>query len=62
MFTVEYRNRVQEFVLQLAAADPRMVAGAVVGSLALTAGDRWSDLDLTFAVADAHPLGAVLED
>ena len=37
MFTVEYRNRVQEFVLQLAAADPRVVAGAVVGSLA-TAG------------------------
>ena len=49
-------------MLQLAAADPRVVAGAVVASLALTAGDRWSDLDLTFAVADEHPLGAVLED
>jgi hypothetical protein len=62
----------------MAAADQRVVAGAVVGSLAggdrggggggggaslaLEEGDRWSDLDLTFAVADGVPVPDVLED
>src|SRR5207247_7380815 len=36
--------------------------GAVVGSLALSDGDRWSDLDLTFAVADNLSMYDVLED
>ena len=39
-----------------------MVAGAAVGSLAVDAGDRFSDLDLTFAVADHVPLADVLDD
>ncbi len=39
----------------------RVVAGAAVGSLALNQGDRWSDLDLTFAVADDIPVAKVLE-
>ena len=62
MFSVSDRNRVREYVLQLAESDARVVAGAVVGSLALEEGDRWSDLDLTFAVADEVPLLTVLED
>jgi len=62
MFNIDYRNRVRERVLQLAGSDPRIVAGAVVGSLALSDGDRWSDLDLTFAVADGQPLQAVLQE
>ena len=52
MFTVEERDRAREYVLEKAKADPRVVAGAEVGSLALGGGDRWSDLDLTFAVRD----------
>jgi hypothetical protein len=39
-----------------------VVAGAVVGSLAHQPGDRWSDLDLTFAVADSVHPHDVLED
>jgi hypothetical protein len=62
MFTVKDRERVRERVLELAAGDARVVASAVVGSLALAEGDRWSDLDLTFAVADNFPLGEVLAD
>jgi hypothetical protein len=62
MFSVSYRDRVRDEVLALAASDPRVVAGAVVGSLALAEGDRWSDLDLTFAVADGVPLEGVLDD
>jgi hypothetical protein len=61
MFTIEDRDRVREFVLQLARDDGRVVAGAVVGSLALGPGDRWSDLDLTFAVADEFSQLDVLE-
>jgi len=49
-------------VLGLAEADPRVVAAAVVGGLAAGAGDRWSDLDLTFAVDDAVPVDDVLGD
>jgi hypothetical protein len=49
-------------VLELASSDARVVAGAVVGSLAHGDGDRWSDLDLTFAVADGVPVIDVLDD
>jgi hypothetical protein len=62
MFRVEDRNRVHNRVLELAASDARVVAGAVVGSLAFHAGDRWSDLDLTFAVVDDVPVLGVLDD
>jgi hypothetical protein len=62
VFTVEERDRVREHVLELAAADPRVVAGAAVGSLATGGGDRWSDLDLTFGVEDGVEMTAVLED
>jgi hypothetical protein len=62
VFSVDDRQRAHERVLALAEDDARVVAGAVVGSLALTDGDPWSDLDLTFAVADGVPVGEVLED
>lgn len=62
LFTVEERERVHHLVLEMASADPRVVAGAVVGSLANGPGDRWSDLDLTFAVANEVPIRDVLDD
>lgn len=62
MFSVSYRDHVRDHVLQLAASDSRVVAGAIVGSLALSEGDRWSDLDLTFAVADEFSMHDVLEE
>ncbi|HZO91001.1 MAG TPA: hypothetical protein VFB38_21935 [Chthonomonadaceae bacterium] len=62
MFTGSDRDRIRDRVLELAAADARIVAGAIVGSLALNEGDRWSDLDLTFAVEDEWPVQDVLED
>ena len=62
MFSIQDRNRVREHILHLAASDARVVAGAVVGSLALGDGDRWSDLDLTFAVSDDASVFEVLED
>ena len=62
MFTVEQREAFRERVLRLAEEDERVVAAAVVGSLAFGGGDRFSDLDLTFAVTDGVPVGDVLDD
>lgn len=62
MFSIAERERLHDRVLDLAATDARVVAGAVVGSLAKAPGDRYSDLDLTFAVADGQPLEDVLAD
>jgi hypothetical protein len=62
MYSVEDRDAVRERVLEVAATDPRVVAAAAIGSLALGGGDRWSDLDLTFAVADEVPVAEVLSD
>src|SRR5690242_15053305 len=62
MFSIEGRDRVRDRMLNLASSDPRVVAGAVVGSLALHEGDRWSDLDLAFAVVDDVPVLDILRD
>jgi hypothetical protein len=62
VFTVEQRDALREHVLALAEQDERVVAGAAIGSLALGAGDRFSDLDLTFAVADEVSIADVLAD
>ena len=62
MFTVEQRDALRERVLRLAAEDERVIAGAIVGSLALGGGDRFSDLDLTFGITDRVPVADVLSD
>src|SRR5256886_13362500 len=49
-------------MLQLAEEDERVVAGAAVGSFAVGTGDRFSDLDLTFGIADGVPVAHVLDD
>ncbi len=62
MFSVAYRQQVSCRVLEWAESDQRVVAGATIGSLAHGPGDRWSDLDLTFAVSDDAKIAEVLED
>ena len=62
MFSVAYRQQVSRCVLEWAESDQRVVAGATVGSLAHGPGDRWSDLDLTFAIGDDAAIAQVLED
>jgi hypothetical protein len=62
VFTVEQRDALHARVLQLAEEDERVVAGAAVGSLAVGSGDRFSDLDLTFGIADGTPVAQVLDD
>ena len=60
MFTVEQRDAVREYLLRLAEADEHVVAGAAVGSLTVDGGDRFSDLDLSFGIADHVPVAEVL--
>jgi len=55
MFTVAERGDCIERMVGFAQADTRIVAGAMVGSLATGGGDRFSDVDLTFAVTDEVP-------
>ena len=62
MFTIAERDRVHDRILALAESDPRLVSGAILGSLALDRGDRWSDLDLSFAVSDDATVDEVLAD
>jgi hypothetical protein len=62
MFTVEQRDALSERVLRLAEEDERVVAGAAVGSLAVDGGDRFSDVDLTFGIADHVQVVDVLDD
>jgi hypothetical protein len=62
LFAVEQRDALRERVLRLAEEDPRVVAGAAVGSLAVDAGDRFSDLDQAFGIADEAPVAGVLDD
>src|SRR4029077_2089395 len=47
-------------LLALARADERLTGGAVTGSAAVGAEDRWSDIDLGFGVADAAAIPEVL--
>jgi hypothetical protein len=44
----------------MARADHRLVAGALIGSTTAGGGDRWSDLDLTFGIADNASVQDVL--
>jgi hypothetical protein len=62
LFTPEQRDRLRSRVLALAADDERIVAGAAVGSLASGSGDRFSDLDLTFGIAQGVSVKDVLDD
>jgi hypothetical protein len=62
MFTVAQRDDLRAYLLRLGEQDERVVAGAAVGSLVLDGGDRFSDLDLTFAVAQDAAVHEVLDD
>jgi hypothetical protein len=62
VFTVEARDALRDRLLRIAEQDDRVAAGAAVGSLAVGGGDRFSDLDLTFGIADHVPVADVLQD
>src|SRR5437870_12840342 len=60
MFTAEQRDHVRQRVLALAQSDPRVIAGALTGSMAFGGGDRWSDIDVAFGMAAGITPEAIL--
>jgi len=62
LFTPEQRARLRGELLEYAARDLRISGGAITGSAAAGAEDRWSDIDLAFGVRDAAELANVLND
>jgi len=61
MFTPDERTRLRGELLEHAARDPRILSGAITGSAAEGREDRWSDIDLAFAI-DSDTLQVVLSD
>jgi hypothetical protein len=61
LFTVEERDRVRDRLVEMARADPRVVACALIGSDARGEVDRWSDVDLTFGIATGTSVAEVVE-
>ncbi|MGC9670576.1 hypothetical protein ACNTMW_29030 [Planosporangium sp. 12N6] len=59
MFATEERDRIRAHLLDQARADPAVVGAAIIGSHAADRSDRWSDIDVTFAIEG--DLDAVLE-
>lgn len=59
MFDADMREDLRARLIEKARADPHIVAAAAVGGSAVGS-DRWSDLDLTFGVADRVPVEDVL--
>jgi hypothetical protein len=62
VFTVEERNRVRDRMIEMGRADRRVVAAAVIGSSTGGGGDRWSDIDLGFGLAESITVTDVLTD
>jgi hypothetical protein len=62
MFSVEERERLAHDLVEMARADVRILGAAQVGSLTLSAGDRWSDLDLTFGLMPGYAVDEVLRE
>lgn len=62
MFTTNQRDHVRQYVLEMAQSDPRVTGGAIIGSLAAGAEDRWSDIDITFGIASGNAIETVIDD
>ena len=52
MFTAESREQLRAQLIDAAERDPNVVAAATIGSAALGATDRWSDIDLALCIVD----------
>jgi hypothetical protein len=62
MFTPDDRNRLRDLLIAAARADARITSAALTGSGALETEDRWSDIDLAFAVAGESNFSEVVTE
>lgn len=61
-FTPEQRTQLRAELLDRARGDNRIAAGAITGSGAMGREDRWSDIDLAFALKDSAETGKILSE
>lgn len=62
MFTIEQRDHLRDYILDIAMSDPRVTGGALTGSMAVGAVDERSDVDVAFGIVEGTSLAAVLDD
>lgn len=62
VFTPADRDELRDVLVSAAHADPHISAAALTGSAAVDGEDRWSDIDLAFAVAADADVGQVVAD
>ena len=62
MYTPEERSNLRSDLLDRGSRDTRLSGAAITGSAATQEEDRWSDLDLAFAIRNATDLPNVLSD
>jgi hypothetical protein len=62
LFTPSDRDKVQLRILEMAQSESCVTGGAVLGSIAAGTQDRWSDLDITFAVSENTNLIQILDN
>ena len=62
MFTPEQRSRLRDALVSAARADARITAAALTGSAAVSAEDRWSDIDLALGVAAEADIAQAMAD
>ena len=62
MFTIEQRDHLRDYIINLAQNDPRVTAGALTGSTSVGIGDERSDIDIAFGVIEDTSLEAILDD
>ena len=62
MFSVEQRDHVRDYILEMARTDSRVTGGALIGSIASGAEDNWSDIDVTFGVATGNTIETIIDD
>ncbi|NOS86574.1 MAG: hypothetical protein HOP31_15675 [Ignavibacteria bacterium] len=61
MFTIQYRQEVRQRLINNAKNDSRIVSAAIIGSYAHGKEDRWSDIDLTFGVAESTSISSMID-
>lgn len=61
-FSLCYREEIRKAILERAKEDKRIVSAAIIGSYAKGTVDRWSDIDLTFGVAEDYVIEEVVRN
>ncbi|MBI3556099.1 MAG: nucleotidyltransferase domain-containing protein [Deltaproteobacteria bacterium] len=62
MFKPDEREKIRAEIIAASREDRRIVSCAITGSASVDRQDRWSDIDLAFAVRNADQMAGILKD